>query len=121
MQMSPSLVGAHTTLPIYLLTHHGRTLALVAWEFFITIQHEVSIGWQAKPTATSIMFIVNRWVMLCMSAVHVAAYWAPVHGIAVGRPFFVHSQMLSRDEFGLSGVGVSSPRFFMSELLTRDA
>ena len=40
--------------------------AIMLYEYFITLENEVSLGWQRRVTATSIMFLLNRYVMLSM-------------------------------------------------------
>ena len=41
-------------------------IALMLYEYFITIEYEVTIGWRRQVTATSCFFIANRFIMLCM-------------------------------------------------------
>lgn len=38
--------------------------ALVVWEYLITLANEVNIFWKKPLNATSLLFIVTRWIML---------------------------------------------------------
>ena len=50
------------------------------YEYFITLEHEIYIGWQRRVTATSFMFLLNRFVMLGMITSGIIAMF-PVSGM----------------------------------------
>ncbi|KIP08674.1 hypothetical protein PHLGIDRAFT_68927, partial [Phlebiopsis gigantea 11061_1 CR5-6] len=39
-------------------------LALCVYEYLITFEHELRIVWQGRITVTSVIFLLNRWVMM---------------------------------------------------------
>lgn len=40
------------------------SLATAVYEYCITFEHEVSISWHFPVTATSLIFLLNRWALL---------------------------------------------------------
>lgn len=41
-------------------------IALMLYEYCITLEYEVSIGWRRQRNVTSLLFLLNRYIMLCM-------------------------------------------------------
>lgn len=50
---------------------HALTIesAVAIWEYLITLTNEVDIFWTKKLTATSLFFVVMRWIMLANTLV----------------------------------------------------
>ncbi|THG95135.1 hypothetical protein EW026_g6456 [Hermanssonia centrifuga] len=53
--------------------------ALVAYEFLITINQEISMAWQRKPTGATWLFMINRYLMLVTGVLEVRLPWMSSH------------------------------------------
>lgn len=42
--------------------------ALVIWEYCTTLGEEVDMFWRRRVTATSLLFMANRWIMVASTA-----------------------------------------------------
>lgn len=53
-------------------THDAEqaSLALVAYEYLITLDQEVATVWRRKWTATSVLIVSVRWVMVLLQISH---------------------------------------------------
>ena len=58
--------------------HKTSLLALLCYEYCLTFKHEVLIGWRRKVTATLLLFMLNRCVMLCTVATGILGFMLPV-------------------------------------------
>ncbi|GJE98327.1 hypothetical protein PsYK624_145550 [Phanerochaete sordida] len=50
-------------------------LSLVAYEFITTVDQEVACVWTRRPSATSVLLVTTRWVMVLYQALQ----WIPYH------------------------------------------
>ena len=65
-----SLVGDHVTCECTCAL--TTELALVIWEYFITLASEVDLFWRKSVTATSMLFVATRWIMLATVLLEIA-------------------------------------------------
>ena len=64
MSMLLQVVSYRSFLPGTILLIQILIIALVFYEYAITIDQEITTVWKKKVTATSVLLITTRWVML---------------------------------------------------------
>lgn len=46
------------------LTHGGRSVALLVYDYLLTFGREVELYWKMKPTGASVLFAFNRYLTI---------------------------------------------------------
>lgn len=73
--------------------------ALAVYEYLLTIEHDVSIFWQRKWTATSLMFLANRLLLTTPNVIRLVFAFVPYikansMGVLIQNQVFILSSML---------------------------
>ena len=48
----------------YKLTHGARFVALILYDYLLTLGREVGLYWKMKPTGASVLFAFNRYLTI---------------------------------------------------------